>query len=197
MKTYFLNLNSVSDSDFKKWFNEADDKRKETILCLKNKNKQKSRIAADRLRRTAIAEFCNISPAEISFHQNSYGKPYATGLPVFFSISHSGDMVVCAVSEKEIGIDIEKIRPVNLRAAEKFATEKELAYIKNNENGFFDIWTLKEAFFKCIGTGLGADIKKVSFEIDKQSIVCSENGFACSFVKTAEEYVCSVCEKVR
>ena len=102
-------------------------------------------------------------------------------------------MLGCAFSDKEIGIDIEKIREINPKAASKFACHDEEKYISTHKNGFFEIWTLKEAYFKCIGTGLGTDIKKVCFDISENGIVCSETGFECSFISVDSSYICSVC----
>lgn len=195
MELFFCNITKISDTDFREWFENMDSERKEAVLRLKIVQKQKSSIAADRLCRSAISAFCGVSPDGIIFNKNKHGKPYAIGLPVHFNISHSGDMVICAVSEKEIGADIEKIRKINPRTAEKFAAPDELEYIRNSDNGFFEIWTLKEAYFKCIGTGLNSDIKNVSFSIDGSEILCSESGFEFSFHKIREDYVCSVCEK--
>lgn len=169
--------------------------RQESTLRLQNKQKQKAKIAADRLCRLAISEFCGIEKEQVEFDLSERGKPYAVNCNVNFNISHSGDFVVCAVSDNEIGIDIEKIRHVNPRTAERFACPDELDYIKSEENGFFKIWTLKEAYFKCIGTGLGADIKNVSFDICENGIICSNSGFDCSFINIADGYICAVCEK--
>ena len=173
MKLFFCDITEASHKDFRKWFENTDSERKEAVLRLKIAQKQKLSIAADNLCRSAISDFCGVSPESIVFQKNEYGKPYAVDLPVYFNISHSGDMVVCAVSEREIGTDIEKIRSINARTAEKFAGLQELEYIKNSDNGFFEIWTLKEAYFKCIGTGLSSDIKNVSFNIEGSKISCS------------------------
>lgn len=168
--------------------------RKEAVRKLRIPQKQKSKIVADNLCRNAISDFCRISPDKIEFGVTENGKPYAKGLDVNFNISHSGDMVVCAVSDKEIGIDIEKTREINPRISEKFACEKEIEYINSHKNGLFEIWTLKEAYFKCIGTGLGADIKNVSFDIECEKIICSEKGVDCRFISIEEGYICAICE---
>lgn len=196
MKIYSFNLTKTTDSELEAWFREMSCDRRQSVIRLQNSKKQKSKIAADHLCRSAISEFCGIAPNSIEFGLSEKGKPFVIGVDVYFNISHSGDLVVCAVSNKEIGIDIEQIRPFNFRAAEKFACPDELEYIRSEENGFFNIWTLKEAYFKCIGTGLGADIKNVSFKINKKNILCSESGFECSFHKIDDEYICSVCEKL-
>ncbi len=195
MKIYSCNISDIPDSDFNDWYNNMSCERKEAVRNLLVPHKQKLKIAADHICRKAVSEFCGISPDKINFALGEYGKPHAVGLDVYFSISHSGDYAVCAVSDKEIGIDIEKIREINPKVCKKFSTENEAEYIASHKNGLFEIWTLKEAYFKCIGTGLGTDIRKVSFEISEENISCSEKGVECRFYGIDEEYICSVCEK--
>ncbi|MGN0542530.1 MAG: 4'-phosphopantetheinyl transferase family protein [Acutalibacteraceae bacterium] len=189
-----INIAELSDEQLGVWFNEMSDERKAETERVAVKEKRAAKIAADHLCRECIGNFCKADPKSIVFLKGEHGKPYAENLPVFFSVSHSGDFAVCAVSEREIGIDIEKIRLIKLKTAERFAAPSELEYI-TEEKRFFEIWTLKEAYFKCIGTGLGADIKSVSFEICDGKIKCSQGGFNCMFYNISEEYLCSVCEK--
>lgn len=196
MKLYSYNISNATEGKLFEWFEAMSLERKEAVKTLKIPQKQKLKIAADYICRKAISEFCGISQDKIEFVVSEYGKPYAKGLDVHFSISHSGDLVVCAVSDKKIGIDIEKIRKINPNISERFACENELEYINSHRNGFFEIWTLKEAYFKCIGTGLGADIKNVSFYITESGILCSEKSFECSFHDVEEGYICSVCEQI-
>lgn len=196
MKLYSCNISSVTDEKFREWFNDMSESRKEAVRKLLIPQKQKLKIAADRICRKAVSEFCGIPANKIEFAVSEHGKPYAKGLDVHFSISHSGDYAVCAVSDKEIGADIEKIRNINPEASKRFACENEKIYINSHADGFFEIWTLKEAYFKCIGTGLNADIKTVSFEISESDISCSEKGFDCLFHQIADGYICSTCEKI-
>ncbi len=195
MKLFFYNISNASEAELSEWFDSMSTKRKEAVKKLKIPQKQKLKIAADHICRKAISEFCSISPDEIKFDISEYGKPYVKGLNTYFSISHSGDFVVCAVSDKEIGIDIEKIREINPEVSKRFADENELDYINSHKNGLLEIWTLKEAYFKCIGTGLGTDIKNVSFEISESGVSCSEKSFECTFINIENGYICSVCER--
>ncbi len=194
MKIYSCNVLNIPDSDLHDWYNEMSCERKEAVRKLLVPHKQKLKIAADRICRKAVSEFCEVSPDEIKFAFGEHGKPYAIGLDVHFSISHSGDYAVCAVSAKEIGIDIEKIRKINPKIYEKFTSENEAEYICSHKNGLFEIWTLKEAYFKCVGTGLGADIKNISFDVTENGVSCSEKGFVCRFVSVDENYICAICE---
>lgn len=196
MKVYSLNVSDLTEECISAHYEKMSSDRKAEIEKIKNPVSAKQKIAADYLRRIAISEFRCVQPNDIIIKRTELGKPYTENIDVQFSVSHSGDMVVCAVSDIEIGIDAEKIRSVNFRAATRFATEEELDYIGENTERFFEIWTLKEAYFKCIGTGLGADIKNVSFKINSGSIECSDKGYKCSFYPLKDGYCCSICEKI-
>ena len=41
----------------------------------------------------------------------------------FFNISHSGDWVLCTISNNSVGIDVEYMKEVNLQIAESFFNE--------------------------------------------------------------------------
>lgn len=97
------------------------------------------------------------------FSKNCMGKPYmASGELIKFNISHTQNIVSVAISEQNIGIDVE----TSLSATEKQIiqlidfcfSEKEKLYVNFGELGyeqrFFEVWTRREAYFKCLGCGL-------------------------------------------
>ena len=63
------------------------------------------------------------------FYYKEHGKPHALGLDIELNISHSGDIVVCAVDSSPVGIDAEKIRPIDLNVAKRICTDDELLYL--------------------------------------------------------------------
>lgn len=194
-KISFLDVSAISDGELSAHYGSMSESRKKETDALPSEIKKKQKIAADMLCRRMICEKCGIPENEIVFSKNGFGKPFAENADVFFSVSHSGNIVACAVSDKEIGIDIEKTKSVRLKAAEKFSTASELEYIGNDLTRFFRVWTLKEAFFKCKGTGLGSDIRSVFFRFDREEIICSENGYELFAPTLADGYTCSVCIK--
>lgn len=193
MKIAFISSAEISDELLAEWLLEADESKRCEISLMRQANKRRLRIAADHLCRTAAAEVLGLSPSEVKFGKNEHGKPITDGME--FNLSHSGDIAVCAVSDKPIGIDIEALREIRPDAAKRFASAEELEYIGSDPRRLFEIWTLKEAYFKCVGTGIGSDIKSVTFTVDGDDIRCSEPGFTCKFISIADGYICSVCEK--
>lgn len=92
---------------------------------------------------------------ELEFEIGYNGKPYLKENKNFcFNISHSGNAVAVAVSNTEIGVDIEKIRKADFRVCNRFFTENEKEYVGNSDRRFFEIWTKKEAYIKLNGLAL-------------------------------------------
>jgi 4'-phosphopantetheinyl transferase len=99
------------------------------------------------------------------------GKPFIPGGPEF-SISHSEGRVVLAVSQGgAVGIDIEKIRAVNLedfsRVLPEAAALNEKAGADRASALFFGYWTKREAVLKACGQGLLAPMERVSLQSDR------------------------------
>ncbi len=109
---------------------------------------------------------------EIAFRAEASGKPvFAGSKPFFFNISHSGDWVVCSISRGEVGVDVERIHPVNVESLGRFYSPEERDELARRDEAerlplFFDIWTVKESYLKAIGTGLRRPLSSftVSFQ---------------------------------
>lgn len=93
------------------------------------------------------------------------GKPLLEG--VCFNISHSRNIVVCAVSDTPIGCDVEFIRKAPQSVAKRVFSEQELKTAKwlspndSDDRLFFRFWTAKESYTKFIGDGLAFSFKKI------------------------------------
>lgn len=90
---------------------------------------------------------------------NPYGAPRLVAGKPFFSLSHSGEYVLLAVSDAPVGADIEKIHPVRPRLFSHMATEEEL----ESDMDFFTLFTRKEAMMKA--SGLGFSLPPKSFSV--------------------------------
>ena len=77
------------------------------------------------------------------------GKPYFDGdSGLHFSLSHTKTHVLLALSEHDVGVDIETRREVPERLRNRLFTVQE-----QREFDFFEGWTLREAVFKLTGAG--------------------------------------------
>ena len=126
-------------------------------------------LGAFSLLRHALAERGIPMPPDFSVGEN--GKPYIENVPVHFNLSHSGTFALCAVSDHEVGCDIERIARADLKIAKRFFTASEYASIlaaptEDEQNiVFFRLWTLKESFLKVTGQGMRLPLD--SFEITR------------------------------
>lgn len=100
-----------------------------------------------------------IAYTDIIIKKAPNGKPYIENYDqIDFNISHSGEFVLLAVTNgKSIGVDIEKIdENIDLDIGNVVFNESELPYIRNVDD-FYLLWTKKEAYLKCIGSGFTSD----------------------------------------
>lgn len=101
--------------------------------------------------RELLLESHGVRPLTYRYGQN--GKPYFEDIPLYFSISHSGDYVLLAVSGQEIGADIQKMRDFQVeKLASRFFAPEESE--QKDEAGFFRLWVRKEAWGKLTGQGV-------------------------------------------
>ncbi len=112
---------------------------------------------------------------EIRFSEK--GKPFFPEAPdIHFNISHSGQWVMCAVSDSPVGCDIEKIASIDLNIADKYFSKQEYEFISLQPeslktDAFFRFWTLKESFLKNIGKGLTVKLHDFDITIDDEITV--------------------------
>lgn len=100
-------------------------------------------------------------PIELVMDYGEKGKPYLREYPLYFNLSHSGEYVVCAVSDREIGVDIQKYSGMNIiRIAKRFFSEEECSTLEvcgteeEKRQFFFRLWVRKEAYGKLLGKGI-------------------------------------------
>lgn len=119
--------------------------------------------------REMISQITKLPSEELSFLCDAYGKPFIEDLPdVYFNISHTEHMVVCAISDALIGIDIQVTIDDVESLASRFFTEKEQEYLLSAQDviqkeRFVEIWCKKESYLKWSGKGLSIPLE--SFDV--------------------------------
>ena len=94
---------------------------------------------------------------------NEHGKPFIEGGP-FFSISHCKQAILVAISDREIGVDVESIRRADdslVRRTMNEAEQARIASAPDPQRAFIALWTRKEAVVKMRGTGILDDLHRV------------------------------------
>ncbi len=111
-----------------------------------------------------VKDYCEqegiLYTGEVQFYRTVYGKPMVTNPELNISISHCEKIWVCAVGLCPVGIDIEKIRPIDIeKIASHFFSENEQENLQKlasdgREKLFYKTWTLKECYSKLKGLGM-------------------------------------------
>jgi len=160
-------------------------------------------VAGELLARYAVGQYLHSPLQEINLVFGEKGKPHISNLSdVHFNISHSGHYVVCAVAPKEIGIDVERIRRVNLRIAERFFSPSEISDLmalgeEARMHYFITLWTIKESYLKAIGRGLTQHLNSFTIISTGDSYLLTGNheaeGFGIETHQLSADYMMAVC----
>ena len=156
---------NVENLDLKKAYNLVSKNRQEKIDFYRFDKDKKLSCGAYLLLKKLLAGKNITDPI---FKTEKYGKAYISNHEnIHFNLSHSGKIVLCAISDMEVGADVEYIdREIDLNIAKHYFYNREYENIMNAENRpeeFFKYWVLKESYMKY--TGLGMNLKLDSFEI--------------------------------
>lgn len=196
IRLYAADVRALCDRQiYERALSLLDDDRRERTERIRNEAGQRLSAGAGLLLKTALSR----SGAEnVKIIRGDNGKPYVEGRDdLFFNLSHSGDMVICAVAPCEVGCDVEHRRPAVSRIASRYFTPEEQAFVSLDPDNFFRMWTLKESFLKVTGKGLALGLTDFSINVSDTEISVSQNvdGRAYSFKEyfSFDGYCCSVC----
>ena len=156
---------NIDDLDLKRTYGLVSKSRQEKIDFYRFDKDKKLSCGAYLLLKKLLSEKKIADPI---FKTGKYGKAYICNYEnVHFNLSHSGKIVLCAISDMEVGADVEYIDPeIDLDIAKNYFFNREYKSIMKSDNPseeFFNYWVLKESYMKY--TGLGMNLKLDSFEI--------------------------------
>ena len=201
MKIYYFNITPLRNKIiFEDSYKKVSKRRQEKINKLKRED-DKLRCLGAGLLIEFVKEKFGVKDDIII---DKFGKPHFKTTKTSFNISHSGNYVIMAVSEYNIGIDIQRMEKSNQLVAERNFHPNECAYINACEDEvikqqrFYEMWTVKEAYLKNIGIGLRKPLNsfEVNFEEGKPKIM-DNPGYEILQMKLDERYVISICADIR
>ncbi len=133
--------------------------------------------------REILSAYTGIPPNALAFDKNPSGKPALVAeqldTPLNFNFSHGADGMACAVTAKNnIGVDVESVSEDRgmVEVADHYFSSIELAGLEalgaaDQQQQFFRIWTLKEAYIKARGEGHSQSLDSFSFYCPQPGII--------------------------
>lgn len=128
----------------------------------------------------------------------AYGKPCLRNVSVGFNISHSGNYVVCVLSEETdtIGIDIEEVKDIKIDDFQNIWTPSEWGEISQGEiKKFYQYWTKKEAVIKADGRGLSIPLKNI--DVSKKQVLFNEAIYYTEHLDINKRYMVHLASKCK
>ena len=135
-------------------------------------------VAARGILRELLGAHLGTHPAQVRFAPNAWGKPELAEGP-HFNLAHSGDLVLYAVTEREVGIDVERVRPLENPEglAKRFFSSTESEALQAlpptlRFKAFLITWVRKEAYVKARGEGLHHPLTAFDVPVDPETPPC-------------------------
>jgi 4'-phosphopantetheinyl transferase len=157
---WWLDLGLLGADASRCWEALSEDERRRAEK-LRSPEVHRRFLAAHLGLRQTLAAYVGGTPAALVLVQGPHGKPRLQEGPSF-SLSHSGDLALCAVAwRRACGVDLEQLRPVpeaDHIAADWFGPRDAATYeateLGQRENTFLRLWTRREAYLKALGVGI-------------------------------------------
>lgn len=196
--TYVLDVSSIDETNFDNLVMSVKEYRKDKISKLALFDSKRLSLGVELLIKKACEDFeIDYSLLEIVFNDN--GKPYFKDSKYFFNSAHSGKYVILAISDKEVGIDIEHVKEYKQKVAERCFTKKENNYLditNDKVDLFYRFWTLKESYAKCLGTGLSIPLNSFELTNDDNNIVIKDSNNYQFYEQKYEDYRIAWCVNI-
>ena len=141
----------------------------ERLMAMKSERHRKGFMSIRKL-------LMEIGYTDADLYYDEFGKPFLKD-GVFISISHSHDFALIALSDSNIGVDVEILREKILSVAPRYMNISQLSHLSNQDKvkKATIIWGIKEAVFKLknkSGISFKEHIKETNFNLsDKKCSV--------------------------
>lgn len=168
MVYYIENIMDIPEGDFEMLYSMLPQKRQAVARRYRFEQDKRNSIMAFILLMFGLHEEFGID-GEFSIIRDTNGKPMLEEEGIWFNLSHCKKGVVCAVSTRKIGVDIQEIIDPSGGLEKSVLTQKEIEEYKSlnsdleRRERFTRLWALKESFVKYDGRGLSYGLQKLDF----------------------------------
>lgn len=149
LKIYYLNIDVLTLKEINFYFENCISMfKKRQIKNMKFDDDKKRSLLGEVLLYYVLVQKFSIDIRRLKVKRGDYGKPYFDGIDLHFNISHSKNYVICAISTKPVGIDIEKYGRYQDELFDYFHLIEKCRYIAlsycEKRKIFYDLWSMKK-----------------------------------------------------
>ena len=130
--------------------------RQEKLKKINNPRVYAQSLGAELLLMAALQDMGLPAAEPLAISSGGAGKPEIAGGPEF-SLSHSGERVLCALSDQKVGADLQQIHRHTPALARRYFTAEEAIWLekqRDQDQTFTLLWSLKESYLKFLGCGI-------------------------------------------
>ncbi len=164
LELWTMSLEEILQQDKEEMLERCLPYRKEKYISIKHEKTALLCLGAGLLE----ARVLDMAPPGTEVILSEYGKPSLSVPGLYYNISHSGDYVILAVADAEVGIDLQEPRALTDSLQNRILTEKEkLTGLYRTPSSWFKLWCIKESYVKLTGMGLQMEFSKLETDWDE------------------------------
>lgn len=204
LRIYYLKVSDYDGVPEVEISKKVSEETRELTKVYRNEKVRRLKWLGEAMIRNLMEMEWQLQQGDYRISKAEHGKPYiqGTAFPVFYNLSHSGDYLVCGLSDREVGIDIQQIGKYRPEVVRRFFHPHEIKNLETCEEElrtdlFFRYWSAKESFLKYTGTGLSASLSGFEIWFEGQDIRILKPDFQPKvYIQECpihEDYKCFVC----
>ena len=176
LKVFYLRISDYVGLSEQILLQKVSEEAQRTIMTFQNEKVRRQKCIGEAMTRTLVEAYGALRSGGYAIVKNEHGKPYIQASnPIFYNLSHSGDFLVCAISDKEVGIDIQQMGREKPHLVERYFHPNEVEKLRNSPHNerlplFYRYWAAKESYLKYRGTGLSGSLSSFEISFEKKSI---------------------------
>lgn len=159
------------------------------------RNRQRFIVSRATLR-CLLARYMGNRAECVTFAGSPRGKPEMSdnkpGSSLHFNLSHSGDVMLCAIADRKVGVDVETMKrhdDMDRVALHFFSSEESRRFFDladgERTEYFFRTWVRKEAFVKATGEGLSRDTTSFTVQMPPSAGIVVHSADGSRFVDSS------------
>lgn len=176
VRVYAVNIRGIVVNP--EWMRFVSDHKRQCLYRMRDPQSMVQTLTGDLLVRFLAIQYLGVSNQNLLFQTTEFGKPYlaTSNQPFYFSLSHSGHWVVCAIDQNPVGVDAQLMESIDTNLAKSvLSPQAYLDYLnlspQQRLDYFYNLWTMRESSLKLTGQGLSdASVIKPIDQVENKSM---------------------------